>query len=553
VIIKNYLAFCLLLILSNSCSAANIDITADYKHYDKYRDILIAKGNVVVKGSDFKIESPYVIRYFKDEKITAMDKFTFEREGYRVSGSNLEYYYWNKTGNADKVRINFGETYLGGRYLTISKDKFELFDAYFTGCNEPASHYHFSGQQIALYPATGLIVAYYSTCWVWIAPIIPVPTFVYSAPVPKSKFVKKAKTERSKTTAAAKETMEEIKPTPPVPEMGANPVDGPFIRQGFNWYFSPRWYAKLLLSYSEYNKGSAGISTNYSILNELNEGEIRMGSNYGEGNYGSITHYLSLGPKLVSEEDEKSLIYDYYRPGGKYSYELELKYSHRERINLDRNEAPFSRVSFTPMTTLRSNRKPIPLLSDAFTYFWEASTATVSEEVLEVETVLPEGYITSGPRTNYFADITYATDLGWPGKFNAIIDTSASEYGDPSKHWNRSRQQLYLQQDYFDKLTLQYGHIHYINQDGFSPYLFEGYWYSPFDQFTGSIKIKAWYSSFVIKANYDLPDWDLYSVRYEWILGMHCYNLIFEYILKNDIDAYRSEFNFSFELTPSKW
>ena len=539
----------LLIFLQGSCYAAKLNITADYKHYDEFRDVLIAKGNVVVEGPDFRIESPYVIRYFKDEKLMAMDKFEFEKEGYRVSGSSLEYYYWKNSGNAENIRINFGKTFLGARYMAMSKDKFELYDAYFTGCNAPASHYHFGAQQLSLYPSTGLIVAYYATCWVWTVPVIPVPTFVYSAPVPKSKFISKTWTLSQKKRA--EEIGEWTKTTQPVPEIGANPVDGTFIRQGFNWYFTPKTYLKVLTSYMEKNHFGAGLAANY-MINESNEGEFRMGSNEIEMGYGGLTHYYSFGPKLISGEEEDRQIYDFYRPGGKYSYELETKYSFRERINLDINTGPFSRVSFTPKVTIRSNRKPLPFLGEPFTYFAEASSANVSEEVSVLETPSQEGYTQSSSRTNFYSDITYNSDLGWLGNFKAVVDASFTDYGELGS-WDNSRQQLYLQQNFFDKLSLEYGNIHYINQRGYSPYLFEGYYYSPYDQLIGGLTMKAWYSTFKLTTTYNLPSMDLFNVKYEWLFGLHCYNLVFSYNLRNEFDTFRGEFNFSFELVPSRW
>jgi hypothetical protein len=544
----------ILLLSSNACYSATIKITADYKHYDKYRDVLIAKGNVVVEGPDFKIMSPYVIRYFKDDKIVAMDRFEMEKEGYRIAGSSIEYYYWKEAGNADKIRINFGETFIGGRYMTITPDKFEIYDAYFTGCNQPSSHYHFSAQQATLYPKTGLIVAYYATCWVWIAPVIPVPTFIYSAPVPRSRFVvvkPKAKLKEI-PTKQVKEQREGIKTTQPVPQIGANPVDGNFIRQGFNWYFTPRSYAKLLVSYAEKNHFGAGLSTNY-ILDERSEGEVRIGSNEIERFYWGMTHYFALGPKLLSKEEEQWLLYDFYKPGGKYAYELELKYSVRERPNLDKNSGPFSRVSMTPKVTFRSNRQPLPLLGEPFTYFWEASHATtVSEEVSVYETTSTEGYITSSPLTNYFTDINYKNDVPWLGSLKATVNASFSDY-DKLGSWDRSMQIISLSQNLFDRLTLEEGHYHYIMQRGKTPYLFEGYYYSIYDQFVGKIALKAWYSTFQIRTSYDLPSWDPTNINYQWLFGLHCYNLIFEHDLRYEVDRFYSTFNFSFELEPSRW
>jgi hypothetical protein len=180
----------------------------------------------------------------------------------------LDYYYLSNTGEAETVRVNFGNTFLGSGAMVMEKDKFELYDAYFTGCNAPSSHYHFAAQHLTLYPKNGFIIAYYVTGFVWIVPVIPLPTFVYSAPVPKSIFEKKVLLPVQKTRAEGKD--EEIKTTQPVPEIGYNYVDGTFIRQGFNWFFSPRKYAKLMLSYMGTNHFGAGIATNY-ILNDRSE------------------------------------------------------------------------------------------------------------------------------------------------------------------------------------------------------------------------------------------------------------------------------------------
>ena len=68
---------------------------------------------------------------------------------------------------------------------------------------------------------------------------------------------------------------------------------------------------------------------------------------------------------------------------------------------------------YTPKVTLRSNRKPLPFLGDPFSYYLEASTANVSEEVPETETPSTDGYTTSSIMNNVYGDILYASDWGW--------------------------------------------------------------------------------------------------------------------------------------------
>jgi hypothetical protein len=530
--------------------ASTLNITADNKVYDKDTDILTAKGTVTVEGHDFRIISQDVIQYFKEDKIIVSGNFEFEKEGYRVSGSSLVYYYERNEGKAKNVRVNFGETFLGSKDLVISNEAFEMRDAYFTGCNAPASHYHFSADQVTFHPNTGLIVAYHATCFVGTLPILPLPMFVISTIVPDSTFITKNLLPVNKTRAEA--IVDDARTTQTITQLGYNPVDGDFVRQGFNWYFTPKTYARLLVSYMGTNHFGAGLSTNY-ILGDNDEGEFRFNKDEVEKFNWGWTHYFSFGANLLSEREEKKQVYDLYHPGGKYSYELETKYSVSERINLDVNTAPFSRVSFTPKITLRSNRKPVPLLGDSFTYFAEASYANVSEEVSEFETTSQEGFTQSSSRTNYYTDITYTGDLGVLGDLKAVIDLSLSDYGRKLGSWDTSRQQIYLRQNYLDKFLFEYGHVHYILQRGYSPYVFEGYYYSPYDQFVGGVAFNAWFSTIKFSTSYSLPAWDLDNIKYELLLGMHCYNLLFSYEMRNRGDTFSGVFNFSIELVPSRW
>ncbi|MFC1767194.1 hypothetical protein ACFLZ2_01385 [Candidatus Margulisiibacteriota bacterium] len=536
-----------LVISAKTCvfAAWDVDIDADYSYNDKVRNVLIAKGHVKAKGKDFYLESPYVKYYYKENKIVAEDRFFIDIEGYRVSGSKLEYYYRKKTGVAGIVRINFGNTFLGGSYMTIGKGKMKVFNAYFTGCNAPESHYHVSANELVLYPKTGLIVAYWSTAWVGPAPVIPVPTFVFSTKVPESKFKKKP---TKKLTAYEKKMMriEAKKKKQPVPELATNSEDGFFLAQGFNWYLTPRTYAKFLLRFTG-NKGMGmGLRSNY-IINDVNEGEVRLGKSDGDGDYGGFSHYYSFGPKIIPPEEEEWLIYDTYKLGGKYAYEIEYNQSNRERINLDENKGPFNRVSFSPMVTLRSNRQPLPYLGLPFTYYMEANTANVTEEPTSISTTAAQS-----ERQQFYMDITYDTEVPFLGDFSLLYDVNSIDYITVDRTWQRSTQRMELIKD-FGVLEAKLGHVHYIHQAGTgSPFAYETYDFSPFDQLMTSFKANYWWSSLKVDTVYDLPQNTINRVNYALIFGMHCYDLVFTY----DVRYYpeqSSTFMFTFDLTNSRW
>ncbi len=545
----------LFLCLAVTAVHAQITMTADNVTYDEYRGAEIGSGHVIITDPDFKITGFYVKHYPKLKRIIAEDEFTLEMDGYRIFGTKLDFYYDKKTGQASMVRINFGRTYLGGGLLRIEKDKFNIINGYFTGCNAPDSHYHVSSNELILYPKTGLIVAYWATFWVGAFPVLPVPTFVYSTPVPPSKFVKvEPKTEeekRKEKELREKGVVKGAKTEAPVAKFGSNPVDGWFIKQPFNWYLAPRWYIKFMLMYVEKSQLGIGLRTNYSLFNDMNEGELRITESSGDGTYGGITHYFCFGPRLYSKEEEEELIYNKFKPGGNRWFELELLGSYRERINLDENIGPFSRVSFLPKATLRWNRRPVYM--DELTFFAEASGAIVSEEATD-------GTGTEANRGEVKGDFTYKISLPYLGDFTAKIDGAYIDYKEiknyisEEAYWAHSTQSLSLITNFGDVLQTELGHEHYVHLDGATPFEFEQYWYSPYDTFIGGAKLNLWYSSIHFKGTYDLPSEEIRRAYYQLVTGMHCYDLIFTYqLVRNEVGDFDEEFTFGFDLVPSRW
>ena|GEM_PF-1789317 len=544
-----------LLLVPASSVCAQIEMTADNLTYDEYRKAEVASGHVVITAPTFKIYGIYVRHYPEQKRIVADDEFTLEMEGYRIYGAKLDFYYEEMKGQASMFRINFGRTFLGGGLLRIHKDRFNIINGYFTGCNASHSHYHVSSNELILYPGTGLIVAYWATFWVGSFPVLPVPTFVYSTPVPPSKFiVEKPKT--AEEIAKEKERRKKgvvkgAKTEAPVAKFGSNPADGWFVRQPFHWYLSPRHYMKFALMYMEKKQLGIGVRTNYSLFNDINEGEIRAANSSGDGSWGGITHYLNFGPRLYSDEEWDEMIYDKFKPGGNRWFELELLGSYRERINLDENIGPFSRVSFLPKMTLRWNRRPVYI--DELTFFSEVSGAIVSEEAIDQPN-------REANRGEVKGDFTYKVKLPYLGDFTAMIDGAYIDYREIKNYtsaeatWIHSTQSLSLATNFGDVLLTELGHEHYVHLEGNTPFEFEQYWYSPFDTFSAGAKLNVAFSSVYFKGTYDLPSEKLRRAQYELVTGMHCYDLIFAYqIIRNELDEFDPEFTFGFDLVPSRW
>ncbi len=537
------LTFCLSLLLSSASygkiySDRFVKIYARSIARNKLRGVIEGTGSVSVRKGDIHLTTNY-IKYFPSTKmLVAEDQFLLDIRGYRISGSRFEYNVETDVASVSIPRINFGETFLGGSFMKIDKDKIDLLNAYFTGCNSSVSDYHVASTEIILYPKTGLIVAYWGTFWIGPIPTLPVPTFVYNAPVPKPpKSGKGAPTARP---MKKKKLISRDRDVFPVPGLGYNTEDKYFLLQPFDWYYGPKGYVRTHISWSE--KKNMGIATaaNYILWNDRMEGEVRAGTNTGDGGYGGLTHIFSIGPRLLSKEEDQKYIYEKYFIGNKYLGELELNESYRERINIYKNEGPFNRVSFLPKVTMRANRNNF--INDNFTYFSEVSWASVSEEGTGVH----------GSRNDVKADVTFDYDIVL-GHFKAKSEGEVTGYGHEG-HWNRATQDISLSQKFWDRLELGVGNTHVYLNEGSTPYEFEGYWFSPHDTLKTHAQWDFWWSSFSFDGKHDIPSGDWRSLTYGLTLGMHCYDIVMGYELHRDAQGKAwTQFTMTATLQPSRW
>ena len=545
------LAFSFLLLLTCDAFAktwqdGHISITAQSISYNKPRNMIEAVGSVVINGKDFKISSSYAKYYPLNKNIIVEEQFLMEIEAYKISGSRLEYNAATGIGNVLIVRINFGQTFLGGSFMRMEEDQYNILNAYFTGCNRPDSDYHGSSNEIVFYPRTGLLVGYWGTFWIGSTPTVPLPTLVYSAPVPKKPKVKSAVLGPPKNE---KRQIERKRDVFPRPGLGFNTEDGYFLVQPFDAYPGPKSYMRTFLSWSEKKNLGLAVAANYILWNDRNEGEVRIGTTSEDKNFGGITHFMSFGPKLLTKEQRDKYVYDKYFPGNKYLIEGEINYSLRERIHLFKNEGPFGRVSFLPKVTLRANRNFI-LDNEYFTYYAETNWALVTEESTGV----------GGQREEAKADVTFDYPLWFLGNFSAKSQIDLIGYmEDPldilgNSYWNSATQDMSLTQNWGDILETGIGNTHIYFNNGSTPYEFEGYWFSPYDTLKLFTRLNFFSNSLAWNGRYDLPSQEWRSLTYDLTIGMHCYDIVASYgLFKDSFGENWTEFTMSASLTPSKW
>jgi hypothetical protein len=543
----------LILAAASYCSAGtyedpHIKIYAQSLTYNKARGVYEAIGDVSIKIDDYRISGIYAKYFPATSKLVVEDQLIMEIDAYRVSASRLEFDVKKKEGSAMIVRINYGENFLGGSFMRIDEDKFDILNAYFTGCNRPDSDYHTASTELIFYPKTGTIIGYWGIFWIGSVPTIPVPTFVYSAPVPELPVTHNGPAKPHKKYISRKRDVF------PISGIGNNKEDGTIFVQPFDYYFGPQNYMRTHASWTEKKNLGAATAINYNLWTDRNEGEIRAGTNGVDGTYGGLTHIFSAGPRLLSPEEDKKYVYDKYFIGNKYLTELEVNYSLRERINIYKNEGPFNRVSFLPKVSLRANRNNF--LNEDFTYFAETNFALISEEALPSNDGVGGA---KGKRVQMKGDVTYGHGFWILGNFSAKCDIDLKTYLDERSSklvdsWRTATQNLSLSQDWYGILETSFGHRHIFMNAGHTPYEFEGYWFSPYDTLMTSAKLNILSSFITFDGQYDLPSKDWRSLKYGLSLGMHCYNIVAAYELNKDLEGNEaSNFIMTVELAPSRW
>lgn len=457
-------------------------IHAEKVSYEKGKQRIEAEGSVEVTYKDLFISSQHLIYDTSAETVSADHGFTLSYEGISVEGDSLNYSILSREGHAEEVKFLYQGVELSGGGLDLNTEKLQLKNASFTTCDNSLPHYRVTATDITLYPKYGWLVAYWGFFWLGSVPMVPMPTYIYD-------FRAQEKARKN---------------LPPFPEIGSNADDGNFISERLAWHLRRELSGTYTLSYAA-NKGlGGGMEADY-LLNDLNQGDLRLYGNRTDGLFGGITHHYSFGQLLAHGQNPS---FGFFSLPRLHQYELETTLSSRERIN-------YQRVSYTPDIILRSNKLELGR-REALCDF-ELFAGAVAEEK---NTRLLRG----GGKFRFYGEFP-ETRLGY---ITPALVLNSQLYSNGTR-WVRHHAGLDLEKPFSKDLLFSLGYLHYLYLEGLSPFNYELYHYRGADRLTSALVFNVQETGAKLSATYFLDTWTPEDIDYSLFFKLHCYNLSITY------------------------
>ena len=479
--------FFILINASYAQKTGDVVITADRLSYSEDGSSVEASGSVKVVSPDTTIEADHVIYKVASKEVIADNGFTMQiGKNVRLSGKYLDYGFITKKGLSRDVNIAYRYSVMSGSLAYIDEERIELKNSSFNTCGLTPPHYHVTALTTTLYPDEGWVLGYYGYLWVDGIPLVPVPVYMYDL----SAYGVGQRANASGVMS--------------VPEMGSNNEDGFYVLYKVPWIANKKLTGRVVLLNTAKGGFGEGVESNYE-MNDYNEINSRIYYDPRYKIYGGITHTCRFGPELGEKETS---FYTFFRVKKRLLFNLITNVSYKERIN-------FQSVSMLPKITLKLN--DVPALFDHFYVGGQVSYGYVTEETTGVGDSTGNLYT-----TGYFS---IPTNIG---RIYAGLGYDQSWYGSTG-YWSKLTQSLGLSRDLGYGFDAGVGHTHYINFDGFSPFLYEQYLVRPSDVFSCGLGYNFGPHRLSFDYYYYVPAWDPIQFIYKLTLGFHCYALDLTY------------------------
>jgi hypothetical protein len=484
-----------LVIMPADATLKELTINADTVSVEKDRHLMEASGSVEAVYKDVLLYADHVIYNTSAESCWADRGFRLYYNGITFEGQTLNYRLVSREGEATNTFFHFQNVELGGKQLSLAADKLEIRNANFTTCDLDHPHYRVTASDILLYPKYGWLVAYWGLFWLGQFPIVPMPTYIYDF-------------------NAADRAQKNL---PPFPAVGSDPDYGSYISETLAWHLRRELSGTYTLSYAA-NKGvGGGAQANY-IIDERNNGSLRLYANAKDGFFGGLTHYLTFGNTVNSPSSSLGELF----PLPRYrQFELQTDLSFRERLN-------YQRVSFLPRFILRTRQGEF--FSQYARYDLELNAGVIAEEWNTRLTTggynlrlygdfpeFPVGYVTPSLRLD---SIYYSNGTRWVKPLFAF---------DVAKRFSRD-------------FSLSGAYLHYLTVDGTSPFNYELYRFRTADRLQSTCTFRTGETGCKVHASYFLDNWSPEDIDYSLLFRLHCYDLEAMY------RSTRGEFLLSFSL-----
>lgn len=472
----------------------DLTINAHSMNYVDSGNYFNAQGSVEVAYKDTKAQSEQINYYSAEKRIYTESGFKLDYQKLDFVGQKLDFNMKKREGRAENVTIAFDNVLLKGKNVNITPDLITLTDSDFTTCGLKSPHYHFSAQNISLYPKDGWVVCNWSVLWIDGFQTMFVPIYIYD------------------TKAQDKGQTQQV----PYPQFGSNNEDGGFISESVPWYVNQKLNGNLTLNYMTKKGLGEYFDVSYT-RDDQNKGFFSFYANPKDPIAIVYKHLYSFGPEM---KNTNAFNFDLFKIASFKQYDLTAKLSLNERIN-------YEKISMLPMVTLNLNKT----VYKGIEFNGSAGLGYVSEESTGAHLFNTDGIL----------NISYPINSENFGIITPRLNNDARLYSDGT-HWLRVVGAIDISKQWNNTVATNIGYSHFFMNRGTSPYKYELYRFVPFDQLTFGFMTGVGITKYGINAIYNLPNFNPQDIDYIAKVGIHCFDVIFTY------RAMRGEMNLGFAL-----
>jgi len=289
--------------------------------YTTSENQLSATGNVVIEYRNTSTRADQFEFNSKSRVGVVSGNVALIGTNHRFSADQITYDGSTYTGTVRSLKGKLGKLIIDGKTTQITPEKITINTASITGCDSVTPDYTIRSSLLEVYPQWGVFISFDNWVSIGSVPVLWMPTFIYGS--------------RDYSLLAANSS---------IPEIGANPVEGGYIRQKLGYFFNKNSNGALILEYCQ-NLGPVIGVTHIQRWDNQSRINIKTASNGSDGLEYQLIASLDLDTPTIPTASSDDFVIGmidqlgqrFHLPAGQFKMGSTL----RELINDSRVSKPY--------------------------------------------------------------------------------------------------------------------------------------------------------------------------------------------------------------------
>ncbi len=269
-----------------------VTLNATTISYSTTENQLSASGNVVIEYRNYIVGSKEFEFNSKTRYGVVSGNVDISGPSQNIKADFITYDGFNYIGKIQKLSGKVGKFIISGDSVRITPEKIMIKNASVTACDSPTPDYIIRSAQLDIFPQWGVLISFDNWVTIGSTAILWMPTFIYGS--------------RDYSLLANNSS---------VPELGANPIEGAYIRQKLGYFINKDSHGAFTVELSQ-NWGPGIAISHLQRLDSNTHVTIKTALNGSDGPEYKITggFVFGGGPPVAASEDLLMEVFDQFNP-----------------------------------------------------------------------------------------------------------------------------------------------------------------------------------------------------------------------------------------------